>query len=335
MSTLVLADRGTPYWTPWGEDVLEAVSGRLGGALVDRSRPVVDQVREADAVIDLGGQVNAELAAAAAGRVRLWQFTSVGYDHWDVASLLRHGVPTANVPGSTSATGLAELAIVLAALVLRRYREIDAAVRAGEPYISTGGELAGRTMLIIGLGASGRALAVRAKAFGMQVVAVRRAGPDAGIQRYLGLDGLHAWTDLDELLPSADVVSLHVPATPDTVGLIDARRIALLRQDAVLVNVSRGALVDEPALLAALDAGTLGGAGLDVVAREPVDAGDPILVHPRVVVTPHVAGQTFNTSRARARFAANNVARALAGEPLQSLIREPKAGAHPDERSAS
>jgi phosphoglycerate dehydrogenase-like enzyme len=328
---VVLGDEGSVHWAPWGVDVMAELARVPGSQLVDRARPVAEQLRGALAVLDLTGEASPELAEAASGSVRLWQFTSVGTDHFDVAALLRRDLTVANVPGATSATGLAELALMLGMLVLRRYREVDEWMRSGEVQDPTGSELKGRTLLIVGLGASGTELAKRAVAFGMTVTAVRRKGADPALAAELGLSALAGLDQLDELLRAADVVSLHVPLVPETARILGAERIRLLKPGAVLVNVSRGGLIDEPALLAALDSGAIAGAGLDVLAREPFDPADPLLNHPRVVATPHIAGQTFETSRNRARFAVANVERVLAGEPASSVITRAEGGRHHEE----
>jgi glyoxylate reductase len=323
LRVLVLGDVGSVHWLPWGQDVLDEVGRSHEATLVDRHRPVEEQVAAADVVIDLGGEASPTLArSAAAAGVRLWQWTSVGYDHYDLDSLLDRGVPVANCPGATSASGLAELALMLAMMVLRRYHEVDGWMRGGKVGDPTGRELRDGTLLVIGLGASGRELVTRARAFGMKVVAVRRSGADDALATELGLDYLAGLEELDELLPAADVVSLHVPLAPDTRGLLSAARLQMMPRGSIVVNVSRGGLIDEAGLLKELESGRLAGAGLDVLVREPMDPSDPLLRHPRVVVTPHIAGQTAETSLRRARFAAANVERVAAGlVPLSPITR--------------
>jgi len=123
--------------------------------------------------------------------------------------------------------------------------------------------------------------------------------------------------ELDRVIAESDILSLHLHLNPETRGLIDARRLALMKPSAFLINVARGALVDEPALVAALLAGRLGGAGVDVYSQEPPDLASPLFHLPNVIATPHIAGMTDGTSRKRARCAADNVDRLAAGlEPL-------------------
>jgi glyoxylate reductase len=320
LRVLVLGDEDSVSWHPWGRDVMDEVARTNKVVLVDRSRPLGEQVASADAVVDLQGEVDASLAQAAAGQVQLWQFVSVGYDHFDVASLLDRGVPAACCAGSTSASGLAELALMLSMMVLRRYAELDASMRSGEESYPIGRELQGRTLLIIGLGASGQELAVRARAFGMHVIGVRRAGADPAFAQELGLEQLARFDELDSLLPRADVVSLHVPLTADTRHLLSRKRFFLMRPGSIVVNVSRGGLIDELGLIDALRSGNLAGAGLDVLASEPVDLTHPLLGHPRVILTPHIAGATEETSLRRARFVAENLDRIATGQNPQALI---------------
>jgi phosphoglycerate dehydrogenase-like enzyme len=158
----------------------------------------------------------------------------------------------------------------------------------------------------------------------MRVMAVRRAGPDAELARELGIDRLVGFDELDSLLPLAEVVSLHLPLVPETHGLLTRERMLLMPSDSIVVNVSRGGLIDESGLLEVLESGHLAGAGLDVLVGEPMDPEDPLLRNPRVVVTPHIAGQTNETSMRRARFAAANVNRVAMGQQPLSCIPPPR-----------
>jgi D-3-phosphoglycerate dehydrogenase / 2-oxoglutarate reductase len=321
LRVLVLTRRDHPHWDQWTGPMVSEVSRHHPTTILDLSRPVAEQVAESDCVVDMSGLASKDLAEAAAGRVRLWQFTSVGYDHWDIASLLEHGVPVAACPGSTSAVGLAEMALGMAVMVSRRFTDLDRAMRSGTGGAAVGRELRGRMLLVLGLGASGEALAVRARAFGMRVVAVRRGGVDPALAKELGLAGSGRFEDLDMFLPDADVVSLHVPLAPGTEHLLNRNRLFAMKPGAIVVNVSRGGLIDEAALVDALEAGHLGGAGLDVLAREPVDPRDPLLGMRNVLVTPHVAGLTEETAIERGRFAAANIDRVAAGlEPFNRVL---------------
>jgi D-3-phosphoglycerate dehydrogenase len=319
LRVLLTGSRTASNWEPWGRDMLAAISRSHDVSLVDPHRPLVDQVADPaiDVVVDGNFLASPELAAAASGHVRLWQLGSVGYDKIDVASLGRHGIQVANQPGLTSARSLAEQALMLAMMVARSQQQLAANVESGTLGGPIGRQLAGMSLLIVGLGASGRELARRANAFGMRVHAVTRSGPNETLRRRYALASLSGIERLDAALGEADVVSLHVPLSSETRWILDARRLRLMQRGGIVVNVSRGGLIDEPALADAVRDGHLFGAGLDVVEGEPAPADHPLRHVPGVIVLPHVAGATDVTSRRRARFAALNISRMATGlEPL-------------------
>jgi phosphoglycerate dehydrogenase-like enzyme len=181
-------------------------------------------------------------------------------------------------------------------------------------------QLAGSTVAVLGMGGIGRRLAAALHALGAEVVAVRRrpdAGSDGaseGVRRTVGLDGL------EDLLPGVDAVVSTLPGTPSTRGLLDARRLALLPPHAIVVNVGRGSVVDSGALVAALDAGRLRGAALDVTDVEPLPADSPLWGRPDVVLSPHTAALTVEEDRKIIGLFADNLARFLAGRPLRNLV---------------
>ncbi|HEX3902053.1 MAG TPA: D-2-hydroxyacid dehydrogenase [Polyangia bacterium] len=193
---------------------------------------------------------------------------------------------------------------------LGRRWERDSKSRSDGP-----GELTGKTLLIVGLGRIGEALAARARPFGVQVVALKHdlsQRHDAGV----GVDELLPIGALDGALARADHVCLTVPLTPATHHLMDARRLGRMRPGAFLYNISRGAVIDEAALVAALRAGRLGGAGLDVFEEEPLPAGSPLWELENVILTPHVAGTTPLYYQRTAALFADNLERFLSGRPL-------------------
>ena len=231
----------------------------------------------------------------------------VGYDNVDVAACGERGIAVTNTPGVLDAA-VAELAL---ALMLACRRELvvsdrfvrDARWRTGWSRPERlGHDLAGATLGLIGLGRIGSEVARRAEAFGMQVIHHRRS------------DGL----SLDELLRASDVVSLHVPLTPETQGLLSRERLALLRDGATLVNTARGAIVDESALVDELVSGRIS-AGLDVFADEP-RVPERLFDLPNVVLTPHIASATVETRAAMTRVLVDNVLAFLRGEPLPNEI---------------
>lgn len=184
-------------------------------------------------------------------------------------------------------TGAAELALALMLAVLRQIPRLDAAVRRGEWRTPKTAVLSGKTLGVVGFGGIGRHVARLGRAFGMRVLATSRSLTDA----QAAAEGAER-RDLDSLLREADVVSINTPLTGDTRGLLDARRLGMMKPTAVLINTARGAIVDEEALVEALSGGRLAGAGLDVFAEEPLRAGHPLTRLPNVVLTPHIGWPT-------------------------------------------
>jgi D-3-phosphoglycerate dehydrogenase len=183
-------------------------------------------------------------------------------------------------------------------------------------YVGT--ELTGKTLGLVGVGRVGGEVARRALGLDMRVLVYDPYVPEEHF-RHLGLEP----AALDVLLQTADIVSLHVPLTESTRGMVNAARLAGMRYGAFLVNCARGELVDEVALLAALDAGRLAGAGIDVYAREPVDADDPLPRHPKVVATPHLGASTVEAQAQVATQIASEVLAALDGQPTQFAVNAP------------
>ena len=246
-------------------------------------------------------------------RLRVVSTLSVGFDHIDLAACRARGIAVGHTPGVlTDAT--ADLAMALLLACARRIPEGIETVRRGRwgrwrPARNLGIELRGKTLGIVGLGKIGRAVARRARAFGMEVVAVRHTpGPDPEDDARI--------VDLDTLVTRSHVVSLHVPLTADTRRMVDAAFLSRMRPGAVLVNTARGAVVDTNALVEVLARGHLGGAALDVTDPEPLPPDHPLLRLPGVVVTPHVGSATRTTRRNMARLAAANLLAGLAGRPL-------------------
>jgi len=307
----------THLFKPWGEDVVRAIGDRHELHILDHSQPLAPQFEGVEVVIDHGGSVGTREMLAAATSAKLWQVLGTGLDHFDLDHWRAQGMPVANCPGPFSAVALAECAMMLILMLTRRYPEALARLHQGEMYGPLGLELVGLKLLIVGFGASGIELARRALPFGLQVSAIdiRDIGPDEVREFDLQATGKPA--DLDRLLAESDIVSLHLHLNAETRHLIDARRLALMKPTAFLINVARGALVDEAALVEALSTGRLGGAGVDAYSQEPPDLESPLFRLRNVVTTPHIAGVTDGTSRKRAQCCADNVDRIAAGlEPL-------------------
>ena len=247
---------------------------------------------------------------AAGPKLRLIQKIGIGVNTIDLDAAKARGIPVCNLPG-TNSRAVAELTLMLMLAALRRLRQFDASLRAGvwsDPILQDGlGELGGRTVGLIGYGAVSRVLAPVLVALGCRLIYTDRTAWD---------DALGMWRPLDALLAEADVVSLHVPQTPETTNLIDAAALARMKPGAVLINAARGGLVDQAALTEALRSGRLAAAGLDVFAQEPADTSAPLFRLPNVVVTPHIAWLTTGTFDRSFTLAAENCRRLRAGEEL-------------------
>ena len=228
-----------------------------------------------------------------APRLRWVARAGAGLDNIDVAAAKERGIGVLNVPGA-NAVAVAELVFGLLLGLLRHIPAADASVRRGEwnKSLFMGRELRGKTLGIVGLGKIGRAVARRAQAFEMTCVGYDPLVPDADV-RGMGVEPLA----LDDVFPRSEILTLHVPLSPETRGMVGAERLARLPRGAFLVNAARGGLVDEAALLAALESGAIGGAALDVFSSEP-PKGSPLVGHPRVVATPHVGAATVEAQEA-------------------------------------
>jgi phosphoglycerate dehydrogenase-like enzyme len=300
---------------PWLTDFRATAEGRLDVVLFDHEAPLEPQFRDVIVVVDQGGHATREMidAGAAAG-VRLWQVIGTGLDHTEVGHIVQSGIMLANTPGQFSAVALAEHALFFILALAKRYPEARENTRHGVMYLPVSDELGEQTLGIVGLGASGRELARRAHALGMRVRAVDVVPIDQAVLAELGVEQFATLEGLDELLGASDYVSVHVPLTAETRHLIDARRLALMRPTAALVNVARGRIVDEDALVEALRGGVIRGAGIDVFGEEPLTPGNPLLHLENVIATPHTAGVTRGTSRRRSGAAVDNAELVLAGE---------------------
>jgi phosphoglycerate dehydrogenase-like enzyme len=252
-----------------------------------------------------------EAVIAAAPRLKVIVQFGSGLEGVDAEAAAARGIPVRNVAG-VNAQAVAELALFLMLALARRLKHHPRSFAArvvGDP---PGTELAGKTLGLIGLGATARALARIARGLGMEVIAVRRQpktdDPDAS---WVGRP-----EDLDTLLARADFVSLHVPASAETRGMIDAARLQRMKASAFLVNVGRGELVERSALMDALASKLIAGAGLDVYWEEPPDPADPLFAMDNVVTTPHVGGLTIESLSRVADGVAAILKEALLPPPL-------------------
>lgn len=301
----------------WQEEVVKAVAPRHDLAIFDAGQDLAAQFVGVEAVLDVGGSVGTKAMYDAAVDARLWQILGTGLDHVDLAYMQTRGFAIANCPGQFSAVGLAECAMMYILMLSRRFHETQDNFRAGVMYRPTGRELGGKVLGIIGFGASGQELARRARGFGMRLQAIDVRPIEEPILAELQPEFMGTPEDLDRVVGESDFLSLHLHLRPQTRHLIDARRLGLMKPTACLINVARGALVDEAALAEALLSGRIGGAGLDAFGQEPPNPTLPVYQLPNVVVTPHTSGSTDGTARNRAVAAADNLDRLAQGlEPL-------------------
>lgn len=296
--------------------ILEAAGFDVDFALARSDEEVIRAARGATAVMT-GDSVISAAAIASLPDLRIVATCTVGFDHIDLDAARSAGVWVCNVPGAATEE-VAVHAVAMALALIRHLPQFDRHVRAGGwDYLATGDLQRPSTLTLglVGMGRIGHRVAALAQPFFGRVIAHDPyTGDDAwpsGVER----------SELDEVFATADVVSLHVALTAESHGLVDRRRLGLMRGQSYLVNVSRGGLVDHDALLAALDNGTLAGAGLDVLSTEPPPPSDPLLSHPSVLLSPHVAFLSIDAERGYYRSQAENVVSWFeTGRPLTPVV---------------
>jgi D-3-phosphoglycerate dehydrogenase / 2-oxoglutarate reductase len=300
-------------------EALLAGHGDLVVASALDAATLATEAAEADVVI-----VRAVLPPALfdmAKRLRAAIRHGAGLDMIPVETATRAGVLVANVPGANAGT-VAEHVFFVTMALLRRFRRVDRDLRAkgwlaGREHAISGNDLAGRTVGIVGFGAVGRKVAAIARhGFGLDVLVNSRTIGDMP-------DGIR-FAGLDELIAASDIVVLCCPLTPETTGLISRQRILSMRPGALLINVSRGAVVDDAALIEALTSGRLGGAALDVFSTQPLPADHSYFSFDNVIITPHMAGITEESMMRMGLGAAEETIRVLSGE-LPLNLRNPGA----------
>jgi glyoxylate reductase len=282
---------------------------------------LLDAVGGCDGVLTLlTDRVDDEFLDAAGPQLKVVSNYAVGFDNIDVAACSRRGIPAGNTPGVLTET-TADLAFALLMAAARRLPEADRYVRDGRwktwgPMLLLGPDVHGSTIGIVGFGRIGQALARRARGFGMTVLYHDVARADPAIE----LDFDATFLPLEELLPRSDFVSLHVNLTPQTVGLIDAEKLSWMRPSAVLVNTSRGPVVDGRSLADALRAGTIFAAALDVTDPEPIPMDHPLVGLDNCLIVPHIASASRATRSKMAEMAAANLLAGLRGDRLPTPV---------------
>ena len=285
-------------WFP----ITDAIARRVPGLIIDiwdRSKPLAGSVEGVAVIMPSNHAVDAETIAAA-GELVLIQQPASGYDGVDLAAARARGIPVCNAPGGND-VAVAETAAYLMLALARRARQAARSFSRAEIGLSLGMELRGKTLGVVGLGRSGKALAEIAGGLGMRVCHVTsRSGRD----------------DLERLVIESDVISIHCPLVPATRGLFDDRLFSRMKPGALLINCARGPIIDRGALERALDNG-LGGVGLDTFWEEPWDPDDQLFSRDDVVTLPHVAGATVESFARIADIVAENIKRVMRGdEPL-------------------
>jgi glyoxylate reductase len=304
------------------DPVVAACDARVWDDELPPPRPaLLDAIRGCDGVLTLlTDRVDDEFLDAAGPQLKVVSNFAVGFDNIDVPALTARGIPAGNTPGVLTET-TADLAFALLMAAARRLPEGDRYVRAGKwktwgPLLLLGPDVHGSTIGIVGFGRIGQALAKRAHGFGMTVLYhdVHRADP--------AVEAEHDATflPLQELLPRSDFVSLHVNLTDQTKGLMDAEKLSWMKPTAVLVNTSRGPVVDGSALADALKAGTIFAAGLDVTEPEPIPMDSPLVGLDNCLIVPHIASASRATRGKMAAIAAANLLAGVRGERLPTPI---------------
>ena len=287
-----------------GEHDLEVWEGRLQPS----SAKLHEKAREAEGLLCLlTDKIDAGLIESCE-KLKAISNYAVGVDNVDIEAASKRGIPVGFTPDVlTEATADATFALMLASA--RRVVEGDEIVRAGrwltwEPTLLLGQDVHGKVLGIVGMGRIGKAVARRAEGFGMEVIQ-------------------HSWSsgiELDELLERADFVTLHAPLTDESRGMIGEAQLKKMKQSAVLVNTSRGGLVDSGALTRALADGWIAGAALDVADPEPIPKGHPLLDAPNLILNPHTASASIEARTAMAELAVDNLLAGLAGEPMPQCV---------------
>lgn len=291
------------------------------GELPPPREELLDRVRGVDGLLSLlTDRVDGELLDAAGPRLKVVSNFAVGYDNIDLTACSGRGVAVGNTPGVLTET-TADMAFALLMAAARRIPEGHDYVRADSwqtwgPMLLMGKDIHGATLGLIGFGRIGQQVARRARGFGMRTLYYGRTRADEATEQALGA----TYAPLEALLAESDFVSLHTSLTQDTQHLIDRAALAKMKPGAILVNTSRGPVVDQDALADALRSGHLFAAGLDVTDPEPLRADHPLVALPNCLIVPHIASASERTRERMAEKAAANLVAGLRGEPLPDPV---------------
>ena len=289
--------------------------------IFDRSKDALSQLTGREVIVDLGGNIEPELVdVAAKAGIKYIQVQTNGLDHVEVERIIEKGMILAHCPGHLSSVSLAEGAMMFILMLAHDYGNATNQFYAGTVFSANGLEVEGRTLTIVGFGASGQQLARRAKAFGMKINAIDVRPIEQEILDEIQPDFLGGPEDLDGAIEDCDFLSVHLHLTEETKHIINKRRIGLLKPTSYVINVARGGLIDEDALYDALRDKKIAGAGLDAFAKEPPEFDLPVYKLPNVIVQPHTVAGTDGTMRKRADFAVKNLKRYSEDGELEGRI---------------
>lgn len=301
--------------------IRDAAAGRCELVTLERDDDAerIAKLADADAAIVASTRFTRPLIEAGR-KLAFVHHQGVGYhDTIDTAALAERRIPLAITPGGTT-IGVAEHTLMLILAMLRRLPFADAELRQGRFHVNAlrpvSRELRGRTVGLLGMGRIGRAVAERLKPFGVTLIYFDPVALPAEVEAALALER----RGFDAVLADADILSLHLPLTLKTRRIIGAATLARMKPGAYLVNTARGGLVDEAALVAALQGGRVAGAALDVFEPEPPAAGHPLYAMPNVVLTPHISAGTRDAFMEKQGFIFDNLARFWRGEPVENLV---------------
>ena len=302
-------------------NLIDAISEKNQVTICDRDRPASTSMEGNEVVVDMGGHASVEfIDKAAAAGVKYFQLQTTGLDHVHVDHMKAKGIVVAHCPGYLSSVCLAESAMMFILMLAHQFSQARLHFDQRRFHQIFGFNLEERTLGVLGFGASGRELARRARGFGMRLMVIDVRSIEPRILTELRPDFVGTPDNLDRLVSESDFLSLHVPLQNQTRHIIDKRLIGMMKPTACLINVARGALVDEEALYTALMEERIGGAGLDVFAQEPPDPMRAVYQLPNVLVMPHTAASTTNTAANRTRFAAENLSRFARGLDPKSMV---------------
>ncbi|MDR3120911.1 MAG: phosphoglycerate dehydrogenase [Clostridiales bacterium] len=305
-------DGDSPAWKALGTFAEELVLNRTGRPLAGEE--LVDRLAGCDGVVAGLDEYTDAVIRACGGRLKVISRYGVGTDRIDLAAAKEHGVVVCVTPGANS-QAVADLAFGLMLAIARRLPLLDRTTKAGEWVRSVGGELYGKTIGIVGLGAVGKNVAARARGFSMKILAY---DPylDAS---YAAANGIEP-AAFDGLVRASDFISLHLPLTPETWHIMSRDAMRAAKPGAVIINTARGGLVDEAAAYELLVSGHLGGLGLDAYETEP-PGHSPLFALDNVVLTPHTGAHTAEATANMAIGAVRNLIDVLSGRPCPNIVR--------------